>query len=80
MKHEIVLLTRSNGCPNCQSVKSVFAALGVHPREVDVDHHPTVAAPFLAAATSRSLPLLFVDGENVSAGLDCIKEIRKYAN
>lgn len=77
---EITLLTRSNGCPNCKSVKSIISSLGIHFHEIDVDSQNTRAAPYLNKAKSRSLPLMFVGDENVASGLDCIGEVRKYAN
>ena len=76
----IVLLTRSLGCANCQSVKTVLTSLGVHFREVDVDENPAEALPYLEVKKSRTLPLMYVNGENVSSGLDCIEEVRNYAS
>ena len=80
MSKDLILLSRSNGCPNCKSVKSVLSSLGIHFQEIDVDTEAAKASPFLNKAHSRSLPLMFVNGENVAAGLSCISEARKYAN
>lgn len=77
---EIILLSRSVGCSNCTNVKRVFSSLGIQLREIDIDTEPAKAAPYLNKATSRSLPLMFVGGENVAAGLGCITEARRYAN
>lgn len=81
MSSPLTLLTRSNGCPNCLNVKSIFKALGLDYKEIDVDKNAEEAAPLLAKATSRSLPLMFDrDEKNVAAGLKCIEEARRYAN
>lgn len=77
---EVVFLTRANGCPNCNAVKTVLSTLSIHYETIDVDTESLKAAPYLNNATSRSLPLMFIKGENVAAGLACIPEVRKYAN
>lgn len=75
---DLVLLTRSEGCPNCASVKNVFIQTGLSVRTLDVDdkENPEVAA-LLTAKKFSALPLLYKNGENVAGGLSCIAEARR---
>jgi glutaredoxin len=77
---EVVLVTRSAGCPACLTVKTVFNTLGIRYREVDVDkpeNGPAVRGYLAAAAPVRSLPLMFSSGRFVAGGLSCIEEARR---
>lgn len=79
MTSQVTILSRSEGCPVCTSVKSVFKALGLEYAEIDVDKDAEKASQYLAKARSRSLPLMYVNGENVASGAKCIEEARAYA-
>lgn len=77
---DVVLVTRSSGCPACLTVKTVFKTMGVNFREVDVDapeNGPAVRGYLAAAAPVRSLPLMFSSGRFVAGGLSCIEEARR---
>ena len=75
-RHEIVLLSRPAGCPVCVTVETAFKVSGVPFVKVDIDapENAERVKVLLANAKARSLPLMFINGENVAAGVSCISE------
>lgn len=62
---EVIIYTKSSGCPYCDRAKQLLQRAGLAYTEVEIDHHPEKRAEMIEKSGGlRTVPQIFIDGKH----------------